>query len=137
MPRQQKAEQLYARALRYGPYAMFALLPAFALLLQMVYAGRRGRYANRPRRYAEHPVFAAHNHAFLFLVVIIAAALPFGMVRAALSLWSLAYFAWSMRAVYGGRWSGVLARGALVAFAYTILFGLAIAALIGAAAVLG
>jgi hypothetical protein len=137
LSRQEKADQLYAGALRYGPYAMFALLPAFALLLRIAYAGRRRRYPNRPRRYAEHLVFAAHNHAFLFLVVIIAAALPFGIVRAALWLWSLAYFAWSMRAVYGGRWSGVLARGALVALAYTILFGFAIAGLIVAAALLG
>lgn len=136
LPRQQKAEQLYEGALRYGPYAMFALLPAFALLLQIVYAGRR-RYPDRPRRYAGHLVFAAHNHAFLFLIVIIAAALPFGVVRVSLWLWAIAYFTWSMHAVYGGRWSGVLARGSLVAFVYTILFGFAIAGLIIAAAVLG
>ena len=47
---------------------MFALLPAFAALLKVVYLGRSRRYPSRPRLYGEHLVFAAHNHAFLFVV---------------------------------------------------------------------
>ena len=68
LPRAQKLEQILAGTLRYGPYAMFALLPAFAVLLKLLYLGRRRRYPARPRLYGEHLVFAAHNHAFLFVV---------------------------------------------------------------------
>lgn len=136
MSRQDKAEQLFAGVLRYGPYAMFALLPGFALLLQMVYVGRRRAYPERPRRYAQHLVFAAHNHAFLCLIGILAAALPMRAARMLLALWVLAYFAWSLRAVYGGRWSGVLARGAILFVAYAMLFVIATAGLVVAAAVL-
>ena len=50
--------------LRYGPYAMFALLPAFGFLLKLLYLGRARRYPLRPKLYGEHMVFAAHNHAF-------------------------------------------------------------------------
>ena len=53
--RSRKVEQMLAGALRYGPYAMFALLPAFALLLKLVYAGRRKRHPRRPRLYARAP----------------------------------------------------------------------------------
>ena len=40
LPKEEKAERLYAGALRYGPYAMVVLLPAFALLLKLAYLGR-------------------------------------------------------------------------------------------------
>jgi hypothetical protein len=136
MSRQDKADQLFAGVLRYGPYAMFALLPGFALLLQAVYAGRRRVYPVRPRRYAQHLVFAAHNHAFLCLVAILIAAVPIGVVRIALAVWASVYFAWSMRTVYGGRWSGVFARSVVLYSAYSILFAIATAGLIAAAAVL-
>ena len=107
LPRDARTEQMVLGTLRYGPYAMFALLPAFALLLLVAYAGRRGTYPRRPRRYAEHLVFAAHNHAFFFLAVALAVAIPWPPLRAALSIWSVVYGLWSMRAVYGGRWVGV------------------------------
>jgi hypothetical protein len=45
LPRQDKLDQVFAGVVRYGPYAMFALLPAYALRLQLVYVGR----ARRPR----------------------------------------------------------------------------------------
>jgi hypothetical protein len=136
LPREQKVEQISAGMLRYGPYAMFALLPGFALLLQVVYIGRKRRYPHRPRRYSEHLVFAAHNHGFACLAAIVALAVPFGALRTLIGAWAVAYFAWSMHAVYGGRWSGVLARGAVVAIAYLVLFSIATTTLVIAAALL-
>ena len=50
---------------------MAQLLPAFAVLLKVLYLGRRRRYPARPRLYGEHLVFAAHNHAFLFVAGIL------------------------------------------------------------------
>ena len=72
----ERLEQMVDGMLRYGPYAMFALLPAFAVLLKMLYLGRRRRYPHRPRLYGEHLVFAAHNHAFLFVDAVAAIAVP-------------------------------------------------------------
>ncbi len=93
---------------------MFALLPLFALLLKMVYVGRARRYPLRPRRYAAHLVFGAHNHAFVFLAVALLVLLPGGAVRTALIIWVMVYLLLSMHAVYGGRWSGVIVRAAVI-----------------------
>jgi hypothetical protein len=122
LPRAEKLEQIRGGALRYGPYAMFALLPAFAGLQKVLYLGRRRRYPARPRLYGEHMVFAAHNHAFLFVVGTLLCGLPAGWMRGALWLWAIVYLAWSTRAVYGGSWPGIAARAAVLVIAYSILF---------------
>ena len=67
LSKREKAEQLREGMLRYAPYAMFVLLPAFALLLKLVYVGRRRRHPGRPRLFGEHLVFAAYDHAFVFI----------------------------------------------------------------------
>ena len=65
LPTDEKQAQIVDGIFRYGPYAMFVLLPAFGFLLKVLYLGRRRRYPDRPRLYSEHLVFAAHNTAFL------------------------------------------------------------------------
>jgi len=136
LSRAQKLEQILAGALRYGPYAMFALLPAFAALLKLLYLGRRRRYPARPRLYGEHLVFAAHNHAFLFVVGTLMLILPQGVARPAAGLWAVVYLTWSMRAVYGGSWRGIAARGATLVIVHTILFSFVTAGLLIAAVLL-
>jgi Protein of unknown function (DUF3667) len=136
LPRAEKLEQIRAGALRYGPYAVFALLPAFAGLQKLLYLGRRRRYPARPRLYGEHLVFAAHNHAFLFVVGTLLCGVPAGWMRGALWLWVIVYLAWSTRAVYGGSWTGIAARATVLVIAYSILFGLVTAALMIAAILL-
>lgn len=135
LPGQERFEQLVLGTLRYGPYALFVLLPAFALLLWLVYAVPRERYPRRPRRYAEHLVFAAHTHAFVFLAVTLAVLAPWTPVRVALIAWSGLYGLWSMRAVYGGRWLGTLARAWLLGVAYLVLFSFVTVGLVVAAVV--
>ncbi len=130
LPRKQQIEQISSGVLRYGPYAMFALLPLFALLLKLVYFGRTRGYPNRPRRYAAHLVFGAHNHAFLFLVVALLVLLPGGLLRTALVIGAIVYLLSSMHAVYGGRWSGVLARSGVIFFVYMVFFVVAMACLL-------
>jgi hypothetical protein len=130
LDKQDRAEHLLAGVLRYGPYALIALLPWFALLLQVVYAGRRRRYPLRPRRYAEHLVFGAHNHAFACLALIVAVASPWAPVSALAMLWMFCYLLWSMKSVYGGRWSGVFVRGALIVVPYLTMFALVTALLL-------
>ncbi len=132
-----RGEQIFAGMLRYGPYAAFVLLPLFALLLKLLYVGRARRYPLRPRRYAAHLVFGAHSHAFVFLAGIVCVLAPAGVLRAALVLWVVAYLLWSMKAVYGGRWSGVLGRAFVIFLVYSVFFGLMVAGLVVAAILLG
>jgi hypothetical protein len=136
LPRKEQAEQIFSGVLRYGPYAMFALLPLFALLLKIVYVGRARRYPLRPRGYTAHLVFGAHNHAFVFLAVALLVLLPRGTVRTALIIWVMANVLLSMRVVYGGRWSGVIARAAVISLVYLVIFSMVVAGLVVAAILL-
>ncbi|MET0858248.1 MAG: DUF3667 domain-containing protein [Telluria sp.] len=86
----------------YVPYAMFCLMPVFALYLKLLYL-RSGR------RYGEHMLFALHGNAFAFLLLGVIQAVPWTWVNLALLLWLLAYLPVAMRRVYGG---GKLATGA-------------------------
>jgi hypothetical protein len=133
LSRPQKAEQILFGALRFGPYAMFVLLPAFAALLKVVYLGRRRKRPLRPRLYGEHLVFAAHDHTFLFIAVALMVALPSEAARQVIGAWIVFYFAWSMHAVYGGSWLGIAVRGFILFIVYSVLFGLVTAGLVVAA----
>jgi Protein of unknown function (DUF3667) len=131
-----KQAQIVDGIFRYGPYAMFVLLPAFGFLLKVLYLGRRRRYPERPRLYSEHLVFAAYNTAFLSLGIIAATVAPFGVLRAAVIVWIVVYLLWSMRTVYRGSWLGIAVRGFVIVIAYSVLFGLVTAGLVLAAVVL-
>ena len=136
LSRQQKSEQITAGVLRYAPYAAIGLLPLFALLLRILYAGGRQRHPARPRSYAAHLVFGAHNHAFLFLAATAIRVIDFRPLRFALVLWMIVYALASMKAVYGGSWLGVALRAIALAIAYSMFFGVAVAALLLAAVML-
>lgn len=130
LTRQQKSEQVFLGVVRYGPYAMFVLLPSFALLQMIAYVGRARRYPGRPSRYAEHLVFAAHTHAFLFLAVVLALAIPLEPVRVALGVWCVLYGFRATKAVYRGRWMGLFARSLFIGTAYLVLFALVVSGLL-------
>jgi hypothetical protein len=136
LSRAQKIDQLMAGAMRYGPYAMFALLPAIAALLKILYLGRSRRYPARPSLYGEHLVFAAHNHAFLFVVGSLVTALSGGWIVGALATWMLVYLVRATRVVYGGTWLGMAVRAIVLGFAYLILFGFVTIGLVIAAVLL-
>jgi hypothetical protein len=135
-PQSEKAEQILTGVLRYGSYAMFLLLPAFAWLQQASYVGRSRRYQGRPRLYAEHLVYAAHLHTFWFLVTAIALAVPIPAVRWVLALWAIYYFARAKKVVYGGRGYGRLLRSFFVFVAYSIVILVAIVGLVFASVLL-
>ncbi|MEO8346359.1 MAG: DUF3667 domain-containing protein [Betaproteobacteria bacterium] len=130
LTRQEKSEQIFFGVVRYGPYAMFVLMPAYALLLMGAYLGRGRRYPDRPQRYAEHLVFAAHTHAFLFLLGVLALAIPFDPLRMALAIWWVLYGVWATKVVYRGGWVGLFTRAFVVSIAYLVLFSLAIGGLL-------
>ena len=106
----------------------------FAGLLKVAYFGRSRPYPSRPRRYGEHLVFAAHNHAFLFVLGSLATLL--GWVAGALMARMFVYLARSTSVVYGGRWLGIGARAMVLGFAYRILFASVTIGLVGAAVLL-
>jgi len=130
LSRQEKSEQVFFGVVRYGPYAMFVLMPAYALLQMIVYAGRGRRYPDRPSRYSEHLVFAAHTHAFLFLTCVLALSIPYNPLRVVLACWCLLYGYWATKMVYRGGWIGLFARSFVVGTAYLVLFALVVVGLL-------
>lgn len=130
LSQEEKAERIYGGILRYGPYAMAALLPAFALLLKLAYLGRGRAWPQRPQRYAEHLVYSAHLHAFAAVMLLALLLLPAGVLHYAIAAW-IAYYAMRARhVVYGGRWWAGLLRACLVGSTYLVLLGMAMAALV-------
>jgi hypothetical protein len=136
LPQDEKAERLYAGALRYGPYAMVALLPAFAFLMKVAYLGRGKKYPGRPQRYAEHLVYSAHLHAFAAIMILLFLLIPFTAARWALVAWVFFYAMRARQVVYRGRWWGGLARAMVVGTIYLTLMGFAILGLLVAAVML-
>jgi hypothetical protein len=99
LPTTQVIEGTLARVVNLAPYAMFVLLPVFALLTRLA-------YWTRPRNYGEHLVFALHVHAFAFLLATLAAPLRMPLLVVILAA---IYTAAAMSAVFGGRaWARVL-----------------------------
>jgi hypothetical protein len=93
---EQQEHQLKAAFFGYVPYAVFALMPVFALLLKLLYLGSG-------RRYGEHVLFALHTNAFAFMtlsLLMVVPGIPF--LRPALGLWLVFYLPTAMRRVYGG-----------------------------------
>jgi len=130
LSKEEKGERLYAGMLRYGPYAMAAMLPAFALLLKLAYLGRAGRYPGRPQRYAEHLVYSAHLHAFAAIMIIAVLLMPLGIAKLAIALWIVFYAMRARQLVYRGRWWGGLARAILIATVYSVILAFAIMGLL-------
>jgi hypothetical protein len=124
--RTQAVDYVMERLVSLFPYAMFVLLPVFALLTRAV-------YWNRPYNYGEHLVFALHVHAFAFFVGALVA--PFGMPI----LWTVpaaVYLSAAMGKVFGGRrWPSIL-RAVFVFVTYFLLLAAAIVALVVAIAFL-
>ncbi len=131
-----QVERIYFGMLRYGPYAMVALLPAFALLLGLAYVGRASCYPGRPRRYAEHLVFAAHVHAFVALMLIALLLVPGDWAVTAMTLWMVYYVLRAQQVVYRGRWWAGMLRASFVATIYVVLLSLAIVGLLALAVML-
>jgi hypothetical protein len=82
----------------YAPYAVFAMMPLFALFLKILYLGSG-------KRYGEHLLFALHTNAFAFLMltlIILQKPLRIPYVGNLLGLWLVFYLPTAMRRVYGG-----------------------------------
>jgi hypothetical protein len=92
-----KMHQVKGAFYGYAPYAIFALMPVFALYLKLLYLRSR-------RRYGEHLLFALHTNAFAFVMLSLLWAMPgfIPFASGALWLWLVFYLPTAMRRVYGG-----------------------------------
>ena len=80
----------------YTPYAIFLMMPVFALYLKLLYLGSG-------RRYGEHFLFALHSNGFAFLMLsLFMLADGWSIVRLALLAWLVFYLPTAMRRVFGG-----------------------------------
>lgn len=122
LPSSEQWRELRTSAFAYAPYAIFAMMPMFALYLKVLYLGSG-------RRYGEYLLFALHTNAFAFLVLILMMLTPAWVpyLHSALGLWLVFYTPTAMRKVFGGsrlatflRWMTVMCLhvvGMLVAIA--------------------
>lgn len=105
----------------YAPYAIFCMMPFFALYLKVLYLGSG-------RRYGEHLLFALHTNAFAFLAMTLMVLMPggFGFVIFLLWMWLAFYLPTAMRKVYGGSRRLTLLRWVVLMFLHQLSIVLAI-----------
>ena len=104
------------------PRAMFVFLPLIAGIMMLLY--------RHPRRYyVEHLLLLVHNHAFVFLALMLAwiagltvHGLP-SILKFSLSLYFLWYMYRSMRAAYGQGRVRTWSKLAVLVFSYLVLGG--------------
>jgi hypothetical protein len=105
LPANEQIKALAGAFFSYVPYAMFCLMPVFALYLKVLYLGTG-------RRYGEHLLFALHTNAFAFAMfglMIIVGYLNLEFIGLLLGIWLVYYLPKAMRRVYGGsRWATAL-----------------------------
>jgi hypothetical protein len=103
----------------YAPYAIFCLMPVFALLLKVLYLGSG-------RRFGEHMLFALHTNAFAFLMFSVILLAQFGLLQFVLWCWLIGYLPWAMRRVYHSSRFGTFLRWSVLMLFYAISLGLAV-----------
>jgi hypothetical protein len=126
MSRAQVTDYAMQRLVSLFPYAMFVLVPVFALLTRLA-------YWRRPFNYGEHLVFAFHVHAFAFFV----GALVDPIGNPALMTVPVAiYLGLALPKVFGGRqWTSVL-RFIFIFLTYFAVLVVTVAAIMVAAVIL-
>lgn len=106
------------------PYAVFFMMPLFALYLKVLYLGSG-------RRYGEHLLFALHTNGFAYLAYTLMLLLPNGMhlwpLTLALWVWLVFYLPTAMRRVYGGSRVVTAVRWMVLMFLHLLTMGVAIA----------
>lgn len=108
------------------PRVLVAAMPAFALLLGLLYIRRR-------RGLVEHLVLTLHLHAFVFAVGTLLIALRvttgLGLSQGILTLLLTVYFVLTIRRVYQQNWFKTLVKSFILWTAYPVILSLAATAL--------
>ncbi len=95
------------------PYAMFFMMPIFALITQFLYY-RRKQY------FGEHLVYALHVHAFAFFTLLAKVLLP-RVVGDIVFLLSIFYYFVALQRNFGGRWWLTTLRFGFIGIVYPLL----------------
>jgi hypothetical protein len=120
----EKSAVLQAGFYKYAPYAIFLLMPLFALWLKLLYLGTG-------KKYGEHMLFALHTNAFAFVMLGIFMFLPEGFLKFVAFCWVAGYLPWAMQRVYRkGKW-GTLWRWLLLGVLHGIALVVAVLVAMG------
>lgn len=120
MPSAEKSRAVTGVFFAYVPYAMFLLMPVFALYLKLLYLGSG-------RRYGEHLLFALHTNAFAYFQLTLLMLSPWKWLSFALLAWLVFYLPTAMRRVYGGSRTVTFVRWIVLAFLHFVSLLLAVA----------
>lgn len=127
LPLAERQQRLTSVFLAYVPYAVFCLMPLFALYLKLLYLGSG-------RRYGEHLLFALHTNAFTFAILSILigfSSLQLNFLGLLVGLWLLFYLPAAMRRVYGGSHLATGLRWIVLSVLHIVSIGAAITAAVG------
>lgn len=97
LPREEMALRATNAFLNYAPFAMFLLLPLFALFLKV-------GYLRRDANYAIHLLFAVNYHSFIFVLLLIGQLSMIGDYSGLLAVLVGGYLLLALRRVHGGGW---------------------------------
>jgi hypothetical protein len=111
----EQRDKLRAKLIDEAPYALFFLLPYFALLLRWLYRKNK-------QLYGVHLLFSVHLHCFAFLLLMVML-VPWQPLRTGLEVVGAAYAFLALRRVYGGTWQRTLWRMALLYVLYIAAAG--------------
>lgn len=107
-----------ARLFTVMPRVFFGMLPVFAAIVALFYRGRH---------FPTTLVFAAHLHAFAFLMFSISEAAKFtrsdvarAVIGVPIAIAFVFYTVRSFRAVFGGSWPATLGKGAAIGVVYLL-----------------
>ena len=121
LPQEQQKKVFVDSFYRYAPYAIFCLMPVFALFLKVLYLGSG-------RRFGEHVLFALHTNAFAYFVFCVMLLVNVGIIQFLLWCWLLLYLPWAMRRVYHRgrfgtfwRWSVLMSSFMICIFVASVL----------------
>ncbi len=115
-------EMLKAGVMANIPYALFLLLPMFALLTKLVYYKRHWYFG-------EHVVYALHVHSFTFFALLLKSLLP-RYAGDVVVIAALLYYFVAMQRFFGGRWWATTLRYLAIGAIYPILLSLVTSAVV-------
>jgi hypothetical protein len=125
MSKEERSQLMSEAFYHYVPYAVFFMMPVFALYLKVLYLGSG-------RRYGEHLLFALHANGFAFLAFTLVMLVPDGLhlwpLKLALWAWLVFYLPTAMRRVYGGSRFVTGLRWTVLAFLHLVTMFLAVIA---------
>lgn len=123
MTTQEMVDLFKSSFIRYMPNAVFLLLPVFTLTLYLLYR-KTGRF------YAEHLIFTLHVHAFAFVALMLALALP-DSLDIIVPLWILYYLYRALRVVYEEPRGKTFGKFFALLFTYMLIFQITMLGVLG------